>query len=439
MEEVVEGGAEGGALGGVLAFVPGVEEEDAEEESAGFEGGGDSVDVLAAAGGGDGAVAGVFPDEVEAASQGGEVAIGKKVAEEDLGAGFGGEEVAGALHGEGSEVEADGGSGSGLGEGEDILSGAAAWDEDAVGGGVGGEVEEEGGGGGAAVPRGLASEVLVLPVSHGREVGIKKHCTGAGRAHCGWVASPTLDPMIEDKSIRSTLFATGILLLGLVLVGWMLSRRAGARRAAAGAAAASAAAAAPAAVGRPAAAAVMAPTLPLKADGRPVAAYQVLTEVSLENDPGNDGDTFVVKTPQGPQRFCLYFVDTVETDGGQVAAARDMAGYFGFDSEEPLRALGLEARDFSLRLLRASSFRVITRWEKNAEEDAFQAFIYLKDPQEGLINLAQWLVRYGLARIVPCERDQPGGPTAAEFRALLAEEEARSKAESHGAWNRQGH
>lgn len=237
--------------------------------------------------------------------------------------------------------------------------------------------------------------------------------------------------MIQDKSIRSTLFATGILLLGLVLLGWMLSRRAGARREGV-----ALAAAAPGAVMRPAAAAVPTPTLPLKADGRPVAAYQVLTEVSLENDPGNDGDTFVVKTPQGPQRFCLYFVDTVETDGGQPEAARDMAGYFGFDSEEPLRALGLEAREFSLRLLRASAFRVITRWEKNVEEDAFEAFIYLKDPEVGLINLAQWLVRYGLARIVPCERDQPGGPTAQEFRALLLEEEARSKAEAHGAWNR---
>lgn len=211
-----------------------------------------------------------------------------------------------------------------------------------------------------------------------------------------------------------------------------MSRRASARREAARAAAVPVAKA----VVRPAAAVVSAPTLPLNADGQPVAAYQVLTGVSLEDDPGNDGDTFLVKTPQGPQRFCLYFVDTVETDGGQPEAARDMAGYFGFDSEEPLRALGLEARDFSLRLLRASAFRVITRWEKDPGEDAFRAFIYLKDPEEGLINLAQWLVRYGLARVVPCERDQPGGATAAEFRALLLEEEARSKAEAHGAWNR---
>ena len=249
--------------------------------------------------------------------------------------------------------------------------------------------------------------------------------------------------MIQDKSTRFTLFATGILLLVLFVLGWLLSRTAVARRD-------TAVPPAPApVVSTPVTPlpqtteekTIPPPSLPLDADGRPRFEYVVLTDVTLAEDSANDGDTFLLKTTEGPHRFCLYFVDTVETDGGQPEAARDMAGYFGFDSEEPLRALGLEARDFSLRLLRASAFRVVTRWEKSGSGDAYQSFIYLKDADSGeFVNLAQWLVRYGLARIVPCERDQPdgerGGITAAQFRDLLLEEEARSKAEAHGAWSR---
>ena len=248
--------------------------------------------------------------------------------------------------------------------------------------------------------------------------------------------------MIQDKSTRFTLFATGILLLVLCIMGWLLSRTASAKRqAAAQVQPPPSAPAVPApAPAIPADRAPPPPSLPLDEHGQPRFEYVVLTDVTLTDDPANDGDTFLLKTPEGTHRFCLYFVDTVETDGGQPEAARDMAGYFEFDSEEPLRALGLEARDFSLRLLRASSFRVVTRWEKSAEEDAYFAFLYLKDPDTGeFINLAQWLVRYGLARIVACERDQPegnSGLSAARFREILTEEESRSRTEAHGAWSR---
>ncbi len=248
--------------------------------------------------------------------------------------------------------------------------------------------------------------------------------------------------MIQDKSTRFTLFATGILMLALFILGSLLSRTATAKRDAAPQPVVPPAAVAPAAPVPPASddKAVRPPSLPLGTDGQPTTDYVVLTDVTLVEDPANDGDTFLLKTAEGPHRFCLYFVDTVETDGGQPEAASEMAGYFEFDSEEPLRALGLEARDFSQRLLRASTFRVVTRWEKNPAEDAYYSFIYLEDPDKGLINLAQWLVRYGLARIVPCDRDQPdaanGVLTAAKFRDLLNEDEAASRAGAQGAWSR---
>ncbi len=243
--------------------------------------------------------------------------------------------------------------------------------------------------------------------------------------------------MLQDKSTRFTLFATGILLLGLFLVGWLLSRTAAARR---GAEPLPAPAVAPEVSGPvappPTVETAPDPALPLDAAGLPRADYQVITDATLVDDPGNEGDSFLLSTSEGTRRFSLYFVDTVETDGGQPEAARDMAAYFGFESEEPLRELGLEARNFSLRLLRANHFRIVTRWEKSPDDGSFLAFVFVQDPDQGLVNLAQWLVRYGLARIVPSDSALPDGMSAEQFRQLLLQEEDRSKADSHGAWNR---
>ncbi|RYD27053.1 MAG: hypothetical protein EOP86_25100 [Verrucomicrobiaceae bacterium] len=162
----------------------------------------------------------------------------------------------------------------------------------------------------------------------------------------------------------------------------------------------------------------------------------MITSTGLVEDSANDGDTFLIRTPDGPKRFSLYYADAVEPDGGQPESAREIAENFGFESEEPLRTLGVEARDFSLRLLRSTPFRVVTSWEDAPEPNSFYAFIFLKDPDQGLIDLSQWLVRYGLAMIRPCGRDCPDGTSAADYLERLRGEEARSQQESHGAWSR---
>ncbi|MES2708438.1 MAG: hypothetical protein V4726_17730 [Verrucomicrobiota bacterium] len=240
--------------------------------------------------------------------------------------------------------------------------------------------------------------------------------------------------MMQDKSTRFTLAATGILLAALVILGWSLSRTAAAKRGAAPLTNQGPAVTEP--IVPPVPAKEAAPSLPLDARGQPIAQYQVITDTQLIEDPANDGDTFLIKTPEGTRRFSLYYADAVETDGGQPESAREMAENFGFDSEEPLRTLGVEARDFSLRLLNSTPFRVVTRWEEVPGDNSFYAFIYLKDPEQGLIDLSQWLVRYGLAMIRVCERDCPDGTPAAQYLLRLREEETRSQNESHGAWSR---
>lgn len=240
---------------------------------------------------------------------------------------------------------------------------------------------------------------------------------------------------MQDKSTRFTLVATGLLLGALLILGWALSRTAAAKRGAAAPVSATPPAAAGAAVPGNPPAKEPPPAIPQDAKGKPIARYQAITNTELIEDPVNDGDTFLIKTPEGTKRFCLYYADTVETDGGQPETSRELAEYFGFDSEEPLRTLGVEARDFSLRLLKSTPFRLYTRWEEGPE-DSFYAFIYLKDPDQGLIDLSQWLVRYGLAMIRPCDRDCPDGTSAAHYLARLREEETRSRKEAHGAWSR---
>lgn len=247
---------------------------------------------------------------------------------------------------------------------------------------------------------------------------------------------------MQDKSTRFTLAATGILLAALIILGWSLSRTAAAKRGASQAqgqsqSLAPAAAGAPLPPPQPAGTAKeAAPTIPLDPSGKPMFQYQVITDTSLMDDPSNDGDTFLVKTPEGARRFSLYYADAVETDGGQPASSQEMAANFGFDSEEPLRSLGVEARDFSLNLLKGMPFTVVTRWEEAPEENSFYAFVYLKDPDKGRVDLSQWLVRFGLAMIRPCGRDCPDGTPAEQYVERLKIEENRSRTAGQGAWGR---
>jgi endonuclease YncB( thermonuclease family) len=96
-----------------------------------------------------------------------------------------------------------------------------------------------------------------------------------------------------------------------------------------------------------------------------------------------------------------------------------------------------DAAKFTLSLLRARPFRIVTRWEKEAGDDAFLCFVYLDNGEGGWQNLSSWLVRSGLAMIVPCERDLPEPKvSAAEYQKQLETDEAEAKHSRTGAWAR---
>ena len=223
----------------------------------------------------------------------------------------------------------------------------------------------------------------------------------------------------------------------LIIAAWALKRNAADR--ARPAPANSVAAEAP----RPAAGSAAAlPSIPLGNDGKPKSEYQVLTDCRLEDDPANDGDTFRVATPQGSHLFRLYWVQTVQMNGGSPAAIREAMDHFGLKTEDQLRELAVEAKDFTLNTLRSVHFRLVTRWEKDPAEDAWLCFAYASDSaplQPALHNMSLLLVQNGLAVIRPCNRPLPEPETSAgDFQNQLAAAEDDAKRTLSGGWARKG-
>jgi hypothetical protein len=109
-------------------------------------------------------------------------------------------------------------------------------------------------------------------------------------------------------------------------------------------------------------------------------------------------------------------------------------------SEDQLRELAVEARDFTLNTLRTVHFRVITRWEKDPADGAYQCFAYASDGAPGkptLQNMAYLLVQNGLALIRPCNKPLPEPATSAgDFQNQLTTAEAEAKRTLSGGWAR---
>ena len=162
-EETVEF-LEGAAVGRTVAVIVGVDVEDGEERSVGFQKVGYAGDVLFAEGGVDRAEAGVFEGGVE----GGELIDRRDeevlevvlfVADGWKGAGGG--------DGAGGDIPADGGGGRVGREGADVVTEAAAGDENAAGERGGLKVLDEGRMGGAFFPGDVVGAVAGFPVGFG--------------------------------------------------------------------------------------------------------------------------------------------------------------------------------------------------------------------------------------------------------------------------------
>ena len=165
-------------------------------------------------------------------------------------------------------------------------------------------------------------------------------------------------------------------------------------------------------------------------------SWERLSGCRLVTHPPNDGDSFKVDTGTGEHVFRLYFVDCPEKQrhpaGGERLA--DQGAYFGGLGEEEILRAGVAAREFSLKLLRAGDFTVMTRWEKVFDSGRYYGHVMVAGPDGKMEDLAEQLVTAGLARIHTMGADHPGRGSEREVRQRLRQLEEDARKGGRGAW-----
>jgi len=171
------------------------------------------------------------------------------------------------------------------------------------------------------------------------------------------------------------------------------------------------------------------------------ANYEVHRNCHLVEARNNDGDSFLVKLPDGQaHQFRLYFVDAPESEfkryrGGDTnhQRIRDQAADLGGITPEQAVEIGKQAKAFTLDLLGGRSFSIYTAWDSPFDDNRYHAFIEL--PGQGEHRwLHERLVARGLARIHTKPADLPDGTPAKRQRERLREIERSAKKSGAGAW-----
>lgn len=160
--------------------------------------------------------------------------------------------------------------------------------------------------------------------------------------------------------------------------------------------------------------------------------FVTLRDVSLVENPSNDGDSFKVAHSEGEQVLRLYFVDCPETRDYPLVHGRlkDQAGYFGTFTVPQIVKVGAEAKTFTEKLLRENRFTVHTRWEKVYNSQRVYALVFFEDGEE----LSEKLVRSGLCRIHTKGTLMPDGRSEYEFELHLRAMEDGARRAQRGAW-----
>lgn len=164
--------------------------------------------------------------------------------------------------------------------------------------------------------------------------------------------------------------------------------------------------------------------------------WERLTGCRLVSYPPNDGDSFKVVTGTGEHVFRLYFVDCPEKQRHAAGGDRlaDQGVYFGGLEEDGVLRAGVAAREFSLKLLRAGDFTVVTRWEKVFDSGRYYGHVLVNGADGKPADLAERLVSAGLARIHTMGAEHPGRGSERELRRRLRQLEEDARKGGRGAW-----
>jgi len=165
------------------------------------------------------------------------------------------------------------------------------------------------------------------------------------------------------------------------------------------------------------------------------ATLERIDGLTLVGDGGGDADSFHVTDGQRTLHLRLYLVDAPETSAADPPLARrvrEQTRYFGLPTPADTLRFGRAAADRSRELLARpfTAHTAGTRGLGRSAEPRVYAFVTTADGAD----LADILVREGLARAYGVGRTGPTGVTQDEQRAHLADLELSAGLARRGIW-----
>jgi endonuclease YncB( thermonuclease family) len=169
--------------------------------------------------------------------------------------------------------------------------------------------------------------------------------------------------------------------------------------------------------------------------------YEVFAGCSLVENRSNDGDSFLVRFPDGSEKMVrLYFVDAPESavrryrngDTNEKRLdyqARDLGGL----TRDETIGIGQEAKGWVKKKLSAGSFTVSTKWQEVFDSGRYYGLVTV-ERGAGARFLHELLVEEGLARIYTEGAGLPDGTSRMAQEKKLRALEREAKAAGRGAW-----
>lgn len=183
------------------------------------------------------------------------------------------------------------------------------------------------------------------------------------------------------------------------------------------------------------------PAKPSTGGTEKIGGYEVYRQCALVEARNNDGDSFMVKLPDGKNsELRLYYVDTPESAfksyrGGETNHARiaEQAADLGGITPQQAVKIGQDAKHFTLALLASAPFDIYTRWDSPFHDNRFHAFVQVK-----VGGKTRWLhellVEKGFVRIHTKGAELPDGTSYQKQKARLIDLERTAKKAGTGVW-----
>ena len=178
------------------------------------------------------------------------------------------------------------------------------------------------------------------------------------------------------------------------------------------------------------------------AEAEKTGGYEVYRNCTLAEARNNDGDSFMVRLPDGKQaEFRLYFVDTPESAFKSYAGGesnqeriRQQAADLGHITPEQAVEIGKQGKHFTLDLLAGRPFTLYTRWDSPFNDNRYHAHVeVLHDTASRWLD--ELLIERGLARIKTKPADLPDGTPASKHLAHLKQLARAAQEAKRGVWS----